>query len=203
MSCPTIEQGQHFPSQNDSGTPKIAGKIHTSIRFDTNTAHYLFPPTESEGRRCATSWNMIWGATRCGFNMTNHEDSDRFVWRRAISCFIFDAQGHVIGEKTNCSEANLIEIAAYAYDGGRKPFQHQGTLLKEFTTKVRVNDWIKFTLNFRSTETIYRLFDDHNRLLETQTIEHRTCKQFRRGTRQGFYFGGVCPAPQPVSVCYQ
>lgn len=203
MYCRTIEQGQHFPSHNDSETHKFVRTIHTRIRFDNNTAHYLFSPTESEGRRCATSWNMAWGATRCGFNMTNHDDSDRFVWRRAVSCFIFDSQGHVIGEKANCSEANLIEIAAYAYDGGRKPFQHQGTLLKEFTTKVRVDKWVKLTLIFESTSTIYRLSDDYNRPLETLTIEHRNCKQFRRGIRQSFYFGGVCAAPQPVSVCYK
>jgi hypothetical protein len=202
--CRTVEVGQHFPSDHLPPETKRDRTISTQIQFNHDTAHYLFSPTDIHGQRCSESWNMLWGATRCGYETNNHQDSDRFVWRRDVSCLIYDSSGHVIGEKTNCPEANLIELAAYAYDDGLKPFQHIGKLLKQFSTKLHVNKWYQLTITFHETETTYYLSesDHHPQILETQTIHHRLCPEFTHGTMQSFYFGGICPAPQAVSVCY-
>ena len=202
LECRIVEEGHHYPSLVPFHGFNHDVTISTRVRFDNNTAHYLFPPTEDKGRECMQSWNQLWGATRCGYLVDNHEDSDRFVWRRAGSCLIYDSKGHVIGEKTNCSESNLIELAAAAYDHGLKPYQHPGTLEKEFTIKARINTWYGLTLTFTHNQTIYQLFDDSDLILETQTIDHRVCLEYHHGTMQSFYFGGECVAPQTVSACY-
>ena len=210
LHCRRVEVGEHFPSDHPPEQYNWDYTISTRIYFHNNTAHYLFSPTDTQGYRCSDSYNMLWGATRCGYKTGNHEDSDRFVWRRALSCLIFDSSGHVIGEKPDCPDANLIEIAAYAYDGGRKPFQHMGTLLKHFSKKLHVERWYLLKIRFHETETIYELFESdehhhhhHHHVLESHTIHHRSCHDFHHGNMQSFYFGGVCPAPQEVSVCYK
>jgi hypothetical protein len=202
LDCRTIEKGHHFTSTIPYYGFKRDLIISTRILFNNNTAHYLFPPTDSKGRECSQSWNQLWGTTRCGYLTDNHQDSDRFVWRRAGSCLIYDSTGHVIGEKSNCPEANLVELAASAYDDGLKPYEHPGTLQKQFSIKPRIDTWYKLTLTFEETQTIYQLFDDTDLILETQTIDHRSCKNFNHGLMQGFYFGGDCPTPQTISVCY-
>jgi len=164
-------------------------------------ARYLFPPTDEKGHLCTTSWNKLWGACRCGYFTSNHKDSDRFVFRRADSCLRYES-GRVIGENTDCSESDLVVLAAYGYDNNAKPFENIGTLLKEFSTKLRVDTWYKITLIFEETKTIYQLFDNNDQLLETQEILHRQCKDFKLGMMQHLYFGGQCPAPQAVTVCY-
>ena len=58
-----------------------------------------------------------------------------YFWYAQSSCLIFDGSGHVIAEKTDCTEANLIEIAAYDYDDGRKSFQNIEILMKYFSRK--------------------------------------------------------------------
>lgn len=131
----------------------------------------------------------------------NHQDSDRFVFRRAMSC-AFDESGSLKTETKNCPESDLIEIAAYAYDNGDIPFENIGRLLKEFSIKLHVNVWYKITLIFKENKTIYQLFDSNDQPLETQEIDHRECKGYLDGMMQDLYFGGVCPAPQDVSVCY-
>lgn len=40
-----------------------------------------------------------------------------------------------MGQKDNCPQANLIEIAAYAYDLGNEPFKNS-SLLREFDTRL-------------------------------------------------------------------
>ncbi|CAF4771043.1 unnamed protein product, partial [Rotaria socialis] len=66
-----------------------------------------------------------------------------------------------------------------------------------------VDSWYKVTLIFQATKTIYQLFDANEQLLETQEIAHRQCADFKLGMMQDLYFGGQCPAPQAVSVCYE
>ena len=202
LDCRTIEKDHHFTSTIPYYGFKNELVISTRIQFNTNTAHYLFPPTDNKGRECSQSWNQLWGATRCGYITNNHQDSDRFMWRRAGSCLIYDSTGHVIGEKPNCLEANLIELAASGYDDGLKPYEHPGVLQKPFSTKAQIETWYKLTITFEKAKTTYQLFDDTNVLLETQIINHRSCTGFNRGMMQGFYFGGDCPAPQPITVCY-
>jgi len=201
--CRTVKQDAHYTSQLPFYGFKTEPTLSTWIQFTKSTAHYLFPPTESRGRLCTTSWNQLFGSCRCGYLNSVHSDSDRFVWRRANSCVEFDSTGHVIGERKNCKEANLIEIAAAAYDNGLKPFEHQGTLLKEFSTKVRIETWYRIEIRTTEMKTTYKLFNDKNKLIETQEINHRSCDNYQIGLIQGLYFGGQCPAPQEVSVCYE
>ena len=67
------------------------------------------------------SWNKLWGYSRCGFSH-HHKDSDRFVWRRAQDCI--DYSTVVEGEIENCPQAGMVEIAAYTYDDGLKPYEN-------------------------------------------------------------------------------
>ena len=200
--CRTVKQGAHYTSLIPFSGLKSDAIISSRVQFTNSSARYLFPSTESKGHLCTTSWNKLWGACRCGYLTSNHKDSDRFVFRRAGSCLRYES-GRVIGETDACPEADLVEIAAYAYDNNLKPFENQGTLLKEFETKLRVDAWYKVTLIFEETKTTYQLFDNNDQLLETQEITHRQCKDFKLGMMQDLYFGGQCPAPQAVSVCYE
>jgi hypothetical protein len=200
-SCRTVKQGAHYTSLIPFHGLKSDAVISTRVQFTSSAARYIFPSTESRGHMCMTSWNKLWGACRCGYLTSNHQDSDRFVFRRVGSCLRYQS-GFVMGEENACPDADLIEIAAYGYDNGLKPFENDGTLLKVFKTKLRVDDWFKVTLIFEETKTIYQLFDNNNQLLETQEILHRQCKDFKLGMMQDLYFGGQCPAPQAVSVCY-
>ena len=128
--------------------------------------------------------------------------SDRFVWRRAGSCVLFQG-GYSVGEDADCAEKDLIELAAYTYDNSDKPFEHQGRLLKEFKTKVRVDEWYGYKLTIYPTYTVYELSTKDGELLEQITIEHRDCgSTMLVGNMQKFYFGGQCPAPQTVKACY-
>jgi hypothetical protein len=58
------------------------------------------------------------------------------------------------------------------------------------------------TLIFEETKTTYLLYDNNDQHLETQEIDHRQCKDYNLGLIQDLYFGGLCPAPQDVTVCY-
>jgi len=138
---------------------------------------------------------------------SHHTDSDRFVWRRAGSCLNYNG-AFVAGEKPHCAEEGLIEIAGYAYDNGAEPFagQNQGRLLKIFKTKVRVENWYGFRMKISLLNTVYDLLsEDGSAILETLTIDHRDCgaAYYNRGTILDLYFGGQCPAPQEVSVCFK
>ncbi|CAF1436699.1 unnamed protein product [Adineta ricciae] len=202
LDCKIVKQGQHFISTLPFYGFKQDLVLTTRIRFNESMARYLFPSTESKGRSCSLSWNQVWGATRCGYLTSTQMDLDRFVWRRPSSCLQYDSKGYVVNEYDDCPEKNLIELAASAYDNGLKPFEHPGVLLKEFTTKPQINTWYNFKLIFEDTKTTYQLLDESNQLLESQFINHHSCEQFNFGMIHGLYFGGECPAPQDVSVCY-
>ena len=202
LDCRVVEEGHQFTSTTPFYGFNHNQVISIRVRFDNNTAWYLFPSTDNKGRSCTQSWNQLWGSTRCGFLTNNHQDSDRFVWRRAGSCMNYDPQGHVTGEKPNCPEADLVELGASAYNDGLNPYEHLKVLHKEFKTRARVDTWYRLKMQFDESQTIYELSDDADELLESQTIDHHHCLEYHHGMIQGFYFGGECPAPQAVSVCY-
>ena len=161
------------------------------IKFNKDCSQYLFEPTDQQGHLCSTSWNKLYGTVRCGMFNSNHQDSDRFVWRRAQSCLKFNGE-YVTGVVENCVEEDLIELAAYTYDNGALPFtaENQGRLLKIFNTKVKVDTWYIYKLIISTNNTVYQLFNDENQLLESQTIEHRECgSSFYIGALQSLYFG--------------
>jgi hypothetical protein len=201
VDCRTVKQGAHYPSLIPFHGFKSDAIISERVQFTKSAANYTFPSTEPDSPACTISWNKLWGACRCGYLANNHNDSDRFVFRRPQNCLV-DESERVNGDINNCSGSNLVEIAAYAYDHGDKPFENEGRLLKEFSTKLRIDIWYKITLIFEETKTTYQLFDDNDQHLETQEIDHRQCNNFKLGTLQTLYFGGQCPAPQDVSVCY-
>lgn len=163
----------------------------------------MFKSDDSNGRLCTTSWNKLFGTSRCNNLLTPHQDSDRFVWRRSQSCVEFNGP-YLTGVKTNCEELNLIELAAYSYDKGDKPFQNQGRLLKEFKNKVKVDEWYGYRLRISLNSTEYELSDSNGNIIETINIDHRDCgSSASTGSLLGFYFGGQCTAPQTVSACYR
>ena len=173
--------------------------------FNASSAKYLFKADDPLGHLCTTSWNKLFGSTRCGLLNDIHKDSDRFVWRRSQSCVIINSP-FAVGEVPNCPEADYIELAAYAYDNYLRPFdtENQGTLLKIFDTKVKVNKYYGYRITVSRTSSLYELIDDtDNTVLETKTIDHRDCgSTYNQGTNSRFYFGGQCPAPVEVNACY-
>lgn len=61
-------------------------------------------------------------------------------------------------------------------------------------------------MNFSETSTTYTLMssaETGKRIIETHTIQHTACEQWKDGYILGLYFGGECPAPQEVGICYQ
>ncbi|KAG2373710.1 hypothetical protein C9374_011799 [Naegleria lovaniensis] len=158
IQCKTVKKDNFY----QNGIPfygfKSKQTISAFIMMKPIMANYLFAPDNSQGVYCTQSWNKLYGATRCGYLDTVHEDSDRFVWRRPITCVKTDAQGHVLGNVDHCPLANKVQVAAYAYDNGQEPFQHQGTLLKEFTTLVDTDVWYEYELIFEQDKTTYNLY---------------------------------------------
>ena len=139
-TCWTVKKGWHHAFKNPFDGFRNAAEIPFSAKFFPNCAEYLFPPTEPSGSRCQSGWNKLYGASRCGYLNHHHRDSDRFVWRRHPSCIKFQ-NGRVIGEVENCQYKDKIQVAAYAYDKNRKPFQNPD-LLTPFKYLLDVNNYI-------------------------------------------------------------
>ncbi len=70
------------------------------------------------------------------------------------------------------------------------------------TAPAQVGKEYGLRLDFLETSTVYSLFAGNSTLLERQVIQHRHCWGYSDGYILSLYFGGVCPAPQPVTVCY-
>jgi hypothetical protein len=133
-------------------------------------------------------WNKLWGKARCGYANSHHDDSDRFVWRRA----------------TDSIDNTLISLAAYSYDFGRKPYETP-ELLKAFTTLLSPD--VIYTLAMTMDAeglTQYELLSQDGVFLEKQEVQHSNlCPgNYFEGTVHGLYFGGDCRAPTPVTIQY-
>lgn len=203
--CYTVKQGSFYSSILPFNGANSNTTLATYAKFDRNCAQYLFSDQDPMGHLCSTSWNKLWGTVRCGILNSNHKDSDRFVWRRAQKCLVYNSP-YVTGEVENCDEQDLIEIAAYSYDNGDQPFtsENQGRLLKIFQNKLYVDTWYFLKLTLYQTGAIFEVFTEHGSLIERQTIDHRDCgTSYMYGLMQGLYFGGQCPAPQDVTVCFR
>ena len=183
--CYDVYTGDFYP------TPPVPFEFDNStlrstvVTFRPNAASYVCTGCAAEAI-CQPNWNKLWGKGRCGFLTAHHIDSDRFAWRRHLTL------------------DNLIEIAAYSYDNGTKPYPDDPTLLKRFTTLLTPN--VRYTLRTQSfvNATAFLLLDESGqKLIEQRVVVHaHQCKQFNEGYRLGLYFGGGCPAPQDVTVCY-
>ena len=196
-----ITEGHFYPNWLNIPLPsglKTTKTLSSRIKLGLGCNNYEI--LSGDVNRCEGSWNKLYGSSRC-FLSLHHRDSDRFVWRRSRECYHIE-EGKVV-EVPNCPDINNIEIAAYAYDDHNKPFQHYGTLLKIFNTKVQIYIWYTYTIRFYEDRTQYVLADAHGKQLEIQEIIHRKCWKYNWGYMLGFYFGGACPAPHLVKAFYQ
>lgn len=181
FSCETVGAGSHYAGLLN--LPTLLGLVSLSsrtqaVRFDASTiAEY--PGTFG----CASSWSKLWGASRCGFFHPHQLDSDRFVWRRA---------------------SDSIEIAAYAYDDGKRPYgPDDPNLLQPFGTHLAVGTTYTLGLDVAPSQTAYTIGDANGTVLETRTVAHgHACANAADGYKLGLYFGGSCAAPSPQTVCY-
>lgn len=149
--------------------------LQRDFRFDIFTPYELGPD-------CQSDWNKLWGQSRCARH--HHQDSDRFVWRQH-------------------AETGNIEIAAYSYDNGDKPFQNQGRLLKAFTTVIEPGQEVQSKMHLMQNATLFSL-KPLNGTEETILIEHpNECSNYRIGYKLFLYWGGNCRAPSKVKVCFR
>lgn len=177
--CSIIPSHRHYPLLLFRGRLRFSRQVSMAkwFRFREYTPYNL-------GDDCQSDWNKLWGKSRCGNH--HHHDSDRFVWR------------------ASSSSPSFIELAAYAYDNSRKPYQNEGTLLKQFTTRIEPGQIVGSKIEWYSNRTDYSLLDEKGIVVEVLTIQHENeCADFERGYELGLYFGGTCRAPDRVSVCFQ
>lgn len=182
FSCSTVDKGHYYPDALD--VPVFLGFVSSPVRqqrfqFGEGAVTYNLSSD------CASNWNKLWGSSRCGYFHPHHADSDRFVWRR---------------------RGGVVEIAAYAYDGGRKPYSPPDpNLLQPFRTLLSVGVPYTAKLDVGPARTVYSL-EGGSPLLpwsENVTVLHaNACTNAAEGYALGLYFGGSCPAPSPVTVCY-
>jgi hypothetical protein len=164
--------------------------LQAAVYNCSNTSTY-----SCEDPAWADDWNKLWGKARCGYAHDHHEDSDRFVFRR---CSDPSCSGYI----TNTSR---IQIGAYSYDGGLKPYQND-YLLKTFRTTLEPN--IEYILNLVQDSTglsTFNLQSSTGAIIETQYVQHTvTCSNnYAEGTVEGLYFGGTCRAPADLVVSYR
>ena len=185
-NCRTVHTGQHYSSPAALPSFTSAASRTIDVRFLPSCATYKCGcAIERCGADNLSSWNKLWGASRCGYLHSHHQDSDRFVWRRT------DADGKV-------------ELATYSYDGGRRPYSPDDPhLLQPFATLLSVNVTYRLSMHVASATTNFTLYTRHGSLLEQKQNQHKNqCALAARGYRLGFYFGGQCPAPTPVTACF-
>ncbi|CAD8158260.1 unnamed protein product [Paramecium pentaurelia] len=190
----TVKKGDQYETPTYPAHQKNLEVVQIRIKLGLTAATYVVPHNENQ-MRCMTSWNKLYGYSRC-LGSLHHKDSDRFVFRRAQSCLKYNEQG--VYEIPNCQEKDLVEIAAYAYDNSVVPYEHPDQLIRIFNTKIRTEVWYQYRLIFLADSTIYELMDDNGDILEKQTIQHRTCYAWKNGYRLNLYFGGVCEAPVDI-----
>ena len=162
----------------------------------TNTASYNCEDTAG----WPFDFNKLWGRARCGYLHDHHQDSDRFFFRRCSD-----------GSCNSYNGTNTIQIAAYSYDNGVKPYTGEDTgLLKVFANTLLPETYYQLQLsmdsNGKSTFTLYS-YDKATEdavVIETQYVYHKTLctKNYFEGTVQGLYNGGTCEAPLEIAVEY-
>ena len=77
--CDQVSEGNHYKDGGYLGIGDfgfVSGETRkVKVTFDENASQY-------SGIDCMTSWNKLWGSSRCGYLQHHHSDSDRFVWRK-------------------------------------------------------------------------------------------------------------------------
>ena len=205
-SCHSVVEGEHYATppfegfvECNSSSPLCTREV--VVRFDANTANYSCDCGPEPYPSCMTSWNKLWGSSRCGKLHPHHEDSDRFVWRRL-----------------NTTSEGLVSIAAYAYDKGVKPYSPPDpNLLQPFDTPLAVGKRYLLSMVRSLSRTMYELREPVSpeapcptqnggicwNFLEAKAVLHANhCPHYGEGYNLGFYYGGQCAAPQKVTACY-
>jgi hypothetical protein len=190
----SINKGFHYSNKS---TP-VWGMNGEKTMKNVITLSHSCTAYDNSQAGCSSSWqldwNKLWGKTRCGYAESNHQNSDRFVWRRCsdASCDAYDGTAK-------------IQLAAYSYDDGTKPYPDNPDLLKVFHTLVSAEVPYEYALRMDdSGASTFQLADQTGALLETIVVNHKTrcVDNYYQGSLQGFYFGGQCTAPEQVSVIY-
>jgi hypothetical protein len=130
--------------------------------------------------------------TSCGVK-SNHQNSDRFVWRRCIdaSCDAHDGTAKI---QPACG--------VFLRRRDQKPYPDNPDLLEVFHT-AEVPYEYALRMDDSGACTLTRLADRTGALLETiVVVNHKTrcVDNYYEGSLQGFDFGGQCTAPEQVSV---
>ena len=183
--CRTVKTGAHESTPYTLPGFVDAAERSIDVRFLPNAADYACGCAVEPVDSCNTSsWNKLWGSSRCGYTHSHHQDSDRFVWRRAVV-------------------AGQIEIATYSYDGGKKPYSPPDPhLLQPFSTLLATNVSYQLRMHVGAVNTSFVL-GRAGATLETKVNQHaNACAKATMGYKLGFFFGGQCSAPQPVTACY-
>mmetsp|Transcript_3349 Transcript_3349/g.3317 ORF Transcript_3349/g.3317 Transcript_3349/m.3317 type:complete len:219 (-) Transcript_3349:8-664(-) len=184
----TVKTNFHYPNKStvvwgENNQKYFSVKVSLSSSCGTYNSS-----TSCDDPAWYNDWNKLWGKARCGYANSHHDDSDRFVWRRA----------------SVSNDNTLISLGAYSYDNGKKPFETPG-LLKSFTTLLYPNTIYTLTLDMNETGlSTYTLLTENGEFLEQQTIQHENLcvDNFYEGTVHGLYFGGDCRAPTDVTIQY-
>ena len=189
--CRDVKKGNHY-YDGHSFVPKFvnAEMRQITVTFENDTTKYVCDCKEEPYPGCMYSWSKLWGSSRCGYTHSHHKDSDRFVWRRQIL-------------PDGITPGSGIEIAAYSYDDGVKPYDPpNANLLQSFSTILQPN--VAYTLKLDLSDpsnTIYEL--NSSNIRERKVVKHaNNCSSARKGYELSLYFGGQCTAPSTVTVCY-
>lgn len=82
------------------------------------------------------------------------------------------------------------------------PYQNS-SLLQTFSTLLTIEQTYTVQVEFLSDSAMYTLLDAAGQVvLEKHSIRHTPCSNYKQGYKLGLYFGGQCPAPSAVTVCY-
>ena len=211
LACVCVRVSAEPLDDQNTGPYMIRENFHysnkTSITWGRNGLHSMSnvitlssacATYDNSKNNCSSSWqydwNKLWGKARCGYAHDHHQDSDRFVWRRCSdsTCDAYDGTAK-------------IQIAAYSYDNGVKPYPANPDLLKPFQTTISPEVPFLYTLAMSDDGASTFLLSDHvGVLLESVVVNHATlCEEnYYEGTLQGFYFGGQCTAPEEMNVFY-
>ena len=150
-----------------------------SFRFDEYTPYLM-------NDDCQSTWNVLYGRSRCGFFTNQYRDSAGFYWR-----------AHPDG-------SGRIQLAARNFDNFVNPSSQVGTLEQVFSTAISPGVQYTTTIEISETHTLYELFQPDGTFLESKTVSHTNlCARFNFGSMFQLDFGdGVCPSPNRVKVCF-
>ena len=101
--------------------------------------------------------------------------------------------------------AGRIQLATYSYDNGTRPYgPTDPNLLQPFSTILNLSTSYRLHMHVEPGVTSFALAAASGTRLESKSNLHaNACANAAHGYKLGFYFGGQCPAPQPVTACYR